>query len=100
MSKITQGRRIYLNDDGTYPHLQPGDYCKQNDGSWMTCVPSGILGCIKTHTVIEHEDKTITVSPSILTHGHSHSPGEKCLDPESCHPNWHGFLEKGIWREC
>lgn len=93
------GRRIYLNEDGSYPRLKPGDYCKQSDGSWMTCVPNGLLGYIKKHTVIEHEDQTITVSPSILTHGHHHEPNEKCFDPENCHPFWHGFLERGIWRK-
>lgn len=83
-----KGRRVYLNDDGTYPQLEPGDYCKQKDGSWMTCLPNGLLGCIKTHKVEEHEDGTITVSPSILTRG-----GEHDL-------SWHGYLEKGVWREC
>lgn len=38
-----------------------------------------------THSIVEHEDGTITVSPSILVTG-----GEE----------WHGYLERGIWRSC
>jgi hypothetical protein len=38
------------------------------------------------HTIVEHEDGTITVSPSILVTG---SHGKQ----------WHGYLERGVWRE-
>jgi hypothetical protein len=43
------------------------------------------MGSIEKHDVTEHEDGTITVSPSILL-----NDGRKI---------WHGYLERGIWRE-
>lgn len=46
--------------------------------------PIGCPGCITTHTVTEHEDGTVTVSPSIL----DPAPG-----------GWHGWLERGVWRQ-
>lgn len=49
--------------------------------------PAGHVGRCSKHEVTEHEDGTVTVSPSILStqadHGH----------------DWHGFLERGVWRE-
>lgn len=49
--------------------------------------PSGHVGRCGSHTVTEHDDGTVTVSRSILAtvaeHGH----------------DWHGFLERGVWRE-
>jgi hypothetical protein len=47
-----------------------------------------MLGNLSKHSVIEHEDGTITVSPSILMGGQ----GTDCAI-------WHGYLERGIWRE-
>ena len=45
--------------------------------------PSGHhAGGIPDHEVEEHDDGTITVSPSIVT-----SDG------------WHGWLDRGVWRE-
>ena len=70
------------------PHLyQPGDYGKWEDG-WY-CRPPDFegLGNISRHRIIEHEDGTITVSPSILIG----------MPPQE---EWHGFLEKGVWRKC
>lgn len=79
------GRRTTLE-----PHkLEPGDYCKYQD-KWWYCRPPGtskaFLGNISGHKIIEHDDGTITVSPSILI---------KCHEGE-----WHGYLENGIWRKC
>lgn len=54
------------------------------DGIWYACTPNGLLGNLSKHEVTEHEDGTITVSPSILVTG----DGE-----------WHGYLEHGVWRE-
>lgn len=51
---------------------------------WSVCTPNGLFGNLGKHEVIEHDDGTITVSPSILVRG----------DEE-----WHGFLENGVWRE-
>lgn len=81
-----QGRR---NDTEL---LQPGDYGKV-DGVWHCCAPpdtgdwvTHFHGNLAKHTVVEHEDGTITVSPSILIKTH--------------HGSWHGYLERGVWREC
>ena len=83
MSEPIKGNR---ND--VEPHLlKPGEYGKDK-GLWC-CVPPGtdLLGNLSRHTVTEHEDGTITVSPSILVKGGN--LGE-----------WHGYLEAGMWREC
>jgi hypothetical protein len=44
-----------------------------------------MIGRLSGHQVVEHEDGTITVSPSILT-----GRGER---------QWHGYLEHGVWRQ-
>lgn len=66
--------------------LQAGDYGTMPDGEWYGMTPEDTpkLAGLKNHTVIEHDDGTITVSPSIL-----------CRDNEGA---WHGYLEKGVWR--
>jgi len=53
--------------------------------------PNGMLCCLANHTVTEHEDGTVTVSPSILVTHNNEQDGNV---------RWHGFLERGIWREC
>jgi hypothetical protein len=74
------GRRL---PDGGNPAFAPGDYWRDGDGVWWVRPPQGHMGPLTDHEVIEHEDGTITVSPSI------DSPGE-----------WHGYLERGLWRAC
>lgn len=69
----------------------PGQYCKYQNGKyWILCTPNNLVGMIDTtkHKVVEHEDKTITVSPSILIQRVGTSEG------------WHGYLENGVWRSC
>jgi len=80
-----QGRRL---PDGSPPitDVQPGDYWKSEYGHWFAKAPNGFIGNLKGHEVVEHDDGTITVSPSMLVD-----------DGES---NWHGYLEKGVWRSC
>lgn len=72
--------------------LNPCEYSKLPDGIWFCCSPNGHTGNLCNHTVIEHEDGTITVSPSILIQV-SDSNGNKT-------ELWHGFLERGVWRSC
>lgn len=91
----TIGKRHDFTDD-QWTTLEPGDYgrCTQ-DGSdigWHFRPPQrgdgryfGVGG-LGLHTVVEHEDGTITVSPSILTTGHHGA-------------TWHGYLVEGVWRE-
>lgn len=82
-----QGRRIHGRDkdgDGkSWYAPEPGDYW--HDGqSWMAETPNGLRGALSEHDVVEHEDGTITVSPSILVTGQE---------------TWHGYLDRGVWRE-
>lgn len=77
----TEGRR---RADGTdVADLMAGDYC-QRGSRWWCCTPNGMMGNLERHEVTEHPDGTITVSPSILV------AGER---------SWHGYLERGVWRE-
>lgn len=86
-----QGRRRY--DVDPERHLPPdsvkGDYWK-DAGIWFGWCPAegdrDLLCSLANHTVTEHEDGTITVSPSIL-----------CGDRDR--RQWHGFLERGVWRD-
>lgn len=84
-----KGRRL---PDGS-SSFAPGDYAKGLDGVWY-CRPPGdvdlhLLSSLKNHTITEHEDGTITVSPSILV--------RRVGDPTV---EWHGFLERGVFRTC
>jgi len=106
-----KGRRIDHPNGYPDPNVQPGDYWSVDveDGEkwWYACLPSflndgpmshhgvgiGISGKPKDrgwHLVVEHEDGTITVSPSILW-GKDQMPAY----PDTW---WHGFLERGEWR--
>lgn len=86
-----QGERRDLTD-GELP--EPGQYGLEPDGTWYGCPPAPkdeygfpLMANLVKHQVTEHEDKTITVSPSILI--------------QKLHTGqvWHGFLEHGVWRE-
>lgn len=75
-----QGRR--LPDGWHTTDSEPGDYWRTPDGHWEIRDPLGNAGRIGTHTVEEHDDGTITVTPSIL-------------DPDE--GGYHGFLQHGVW---
>lgn len=82
-----QGRRIYPDEQVCFwKQLQPGDFGQDADGLWWVRAPKCGPSLISRHTVIEHEDGTITVSPSILVIGAENE-------------GYHGFLERGYWRE-
>lgn len=85
--------RIYPKKDGNL-WLGPGDYgINPHDGNWYARAPVAdkhLAGNLANHDVTEHEDGTITVSPSILIT--SHDAGGDV--------QWHGYLERGVWREC
>lgn len=85
MGLKTQGTRVDKS-----PHkLEPGEYSYFfSEGCWYAATPDGKLANLKKHDVTEHDDGTITVSPSILCSGGS-SEG-----------SWHGFLKEGVWEEC
>lgn len=82
------------------PHeYEPGDYGRvtvQAAGTtrvtWWCRVPgdTGDLirgGALSKHQVTEHDDGSITVTPSIL------------VFPTGGYAQWHGYLEGGTWRE-
>lgn len=79
-----KGQRAYPNSDG-HLLLKEGEYGKWK-GDWYARPPGQHMGCLRNHLVEEHEDGTITVSPSILI-----SDGNT---------QWHGYLRRGIWEEC
>ena len=99
-----KGRRLYVRDvngDGdrrfyetalcNTPYIAPqaGDYWQASNGDWCAKVPTGARCGLRNHQVTEHEDGTITASPSILLT----MPGMEEM-------NWHGYLERGVWRSC
>lgn len=82
------GTRIILDDDDEEGPLclRPGDYTFWK-GAWYAMPPNTDLHAnLAKHEVTLHDDGTITVSPSILVSDHKST--------------WHGYLEKGVWREC
>lgn len=80
--KITQGRR---RDSDDYLNLEAGDYTVREGVAWV-CLPSGAgPSNLRTWDLTEHDDGTITVSPSI--------------QDVSVANGWHGYLENGVWRE-
>lgn len=87
-----KGRRVH---DRTSPHrYEPGDYGWWSEGgAWFCRVPGSAIeegvpgtGNLSLHDVVEHEDGSITASPSILMEGYGGWSG------------WHGLLERGHWR--
>ncbi len=90
MGNLKKGRRVYAKEDGSLP-LAEGDYGFHPKSGWQ-CRPFGChAGSIGKHDVTEHSDGTITVSPSILLTQH---------DDDGDPYQWHGYLEKGVWRKC
>ena len=77
--------RCVLCENG-YHTLQEGEWCYYL-GVWFARPPGfeGIAN-LRGHSVTEHDDGTITVSPSIKII--SNTAGI-----------WHGHLERGVWRE-
>lgn len=88
-----KGLRIYPRENGSLgPDIsQSGAFGKISDDiwpdhprqhHWQVTTPNGDQCSLnpKIHTVVEHEDGTITVHPSIVT------------------SRWHGWLERGVWR--
>lgn len=105
-----KGRRVYPDEKGWLTQdFEPGDYgcarpTQMQDGKplaewiaklyphWIAMTPNGHMGALGNHNVVEHEDGTITVSPSILIS--TSSDGGKTSTQL-----WHGYLERGVWRD-
>lgn len=83
------GRRVSGFDWHTW---EPGDYgFSIEDRCWIAITPNDHAANLSRHEVVEHEDGTITVAPSILV---STSKDGKPLQV------WHGYLKAGVWGEC
>ncbi len=85
-----QGRRIFPDSQGNYPYdqIDAGAYFYwPRGGCWMAVTPNGLATNLKGHTITEHEDKSITVGGSIAVNN-----GDGLT--------WHGWLDRGVWREC
>lgn len=68
----------------------PGDYYFDPRIGWCAVTPNGTdsgYANLSRHEVVEHEDRTITVSPSIQVFA-------------GAREEWHGYLERGVWRAC
>jgi hypothetical protein len=108
------GRRLPDVEFGSLPDdPRPGDYWRYlkdgepmtlaDGGRWSTNLTHGVwgfyspdgngMGTLMSHTVREHEDGTISVRPgdgssnSILHRGGAQGKV------------WHGYVERGVWRE-
>lgn len=89
-----QGKRVELvPQEGGYQRLNPGEYGKWIDGTWHAMTPGDHGANLGAHAVTEHEDGTITVSPSIRVYLPATSKRPEC-------ELWHGYLERGVWRSC
>lgn len=84
-----QGRRVPVDDELGVVGMEPGDYGFWNAGGhWIAVSPNGEMANLSAHQITEHEDDTITVSPSI---------GIRRGGPDF---TYHGYLERGVWRSC
>lgn len=83
------GRQIAKRIAG-YAELDDHSLCYYKaEDIWWLYLPGCGLGNLKNHTVEEHEDGTISVTPSILVTGHRE--GQKTTV--------HGYLTRGEWRD-
>lgn len=93
------GKRVDQKQEVSFPYpaLGPGEYGKDLAGVWHCRPPwKHAAGGVANHAVTEHEDGTITVTPSIKI---------TCWagfeeDGKEGNVTWHGYLERGVWREC
>ncbi len=80
---------------GYSPHLfEPGEYCYY-EGKLYGCSPNGLLACMSKHKIEQHDDRTISVTPSILV-----KRGTKDYSMGEYYARWHGHLTRGEWIEC
>ena len=61
----------------------------KNGGDWFLYLPYCGIGRLTLHSVVEHEDGTISVTPSVLMTGHK----------DGTVTQRHGFLTRGQWHE-
>ena len=97
MGQITQGARVMPNVEGwleaveinkpaTYGRATNPKAANGRSGWWQITAPDGCVGSLNpaVHQIEEHEDGTITVSPSL--NYSKNKPG-----------GWHGWLRRGVF---
>jgi hypothetical protein len=95
---MTQAKRVedwnHLDEKeicyGKAPVIREG----KESFDWWIYFPSLGIGMLTKHNIVEHEDGTITASPSILFEGHRTLP-----DGTHITNTKHGYLEYGVWRD-
>lgn len=114
--RVPDGEWFDRRNDGT---LEPGDYgcvtiikgrgtdAERVEGDWFVCCPDGSTTALwvneddrngNRHVITEHDDGTISVGGSIL--GHTiESQRIGGVGPITS-GEWHGWLERGVWRSC
>jgi hypothetical protein len=76
-----------------YHEIDWKQYCYYKvDNIWYLYLPGCGLGNLAKHDVVEHEDGTISVTPSILVTGHDKNNNYKKVVK-------HGHLTRGIWED-
>lgn len=75
-------------DDSRICYWKATDYWPDQSELWLVYLPGAGIGNLSRHTVEEHEDGTITVSPSLVLRG-GENRGYR-----------HGFLRRGEWHPC
>lgn len=90
---MNSAKRLPDSVDGEFPNgFDTGRICywrdRRAENLWHLYLPGGGVGNLAGHQVTEHDDGTITVSPSILITDNR--------------PNWrrHGYLRRGVWEPC
>jgi hypothetical protein len=87
-----KGRRVeYRESWQPNKGPQPGDYWKDSGGYFGGVTPNGHFCNLAAHAIIEHDDATITVTPSILVSGN--------VGVSPVRTMWHGWLKNGEWIE-
>ena len=82
-----QGKRVYPDAEDNFFIKENGDFGLWH-GVWYAKSPNGLVAHLGAHQVTEHEDGTITASPSIGIYSSSRTEFD-----------YHGFLERGVWRD-
>lgn len=75
-----------------YVNLNPETICyyKNPNGVWMIFHPKVGLGSLEQHEIEEHDNGTITVSPSI----------QITTTKNGKEVSVHGYLKNGFWTDC
>lgn len=95
MEALTAANDGYNGQPETVEHMVPGySYDKTKQGAWRlwVVIPTGVFSRLpigpEGWSVEEHEDGTISVTPSIWNHG------------GGAHEEWHGYLTRDEYVSC